>query len=265
MPNPSNLEQIRKYWDLQAEKFGLSPAASWADQNVIDMEIRTINRYLQNGDEVLDVGCANGYSTFHYALQHRLHILGIDYVPEMIDHARERLAKTTEHLDSKVEFAVGDILKIDLPQQKFDKIISTRMVINVGDWTNQLYVLQKCGRALKPGGMLLLSEATIQGWQRMNTFREEWGLSPIPMPGFNNYLDEQKVIESLSSEMDFLEIVNFASTYFVGTRIFKPLIAQLCNMTEKIPDPNMEWNRWFAQLPSYGDYGTQKLFVFQKR
>lgn len=28
--------------------------------------------------------------------------------------------------------------------------------------------------------------------------------------------------------------------------------------------PNMEWNRWFAQLPSWGDYGTQKLFVFRK-
>ena len=29
-------------------------------------------------------------------------------------------------------------------------------------------------------------------------------------------------------------------------------------------DPRMEWNRWFSQLPSWGDYGTQKLFVFQK-
>jgi hypothetical protein len=26
----------------------------------------------------------------------------------------------------------------------------------------------------------------------------------------------------------------------------------------------MEWNRWFAQLPAWGDYGTQKLFVFRK-
>ena len=26
----------------------------------------------------------------------------------------------------------------------------------------------------------------------------------------------------------------------------------------------MEWNRWFAQLPAAGDYGTQKLMIFRK-
>jgi 2-polyprenyl-3-methyl-5-hydroxy-6-metoxy-1,4-benzoquinol methylase len=265
MAQPSKLEQIRKYWDLQATTHGLSPTASWADQNVIDMEIRTISPYLQDGDEVLDIGCANGYSTVHYAMQHTIHIQGIDYVPEMIQNALVRLENIKDQLIGQIEFSVGDILKIELPPQKFNKIISTRMVINVGDWANQLYVLRKCVQALRPGGLLLLSEATMQGWQRMNTFRAEWGLSPIPIPEFNNYLDESQLIGVLAPDMDFLEIVNFSSTYFVGTRVFKPLIAQLNHMAEKIADPLMEWNRWFAQLPSIGDYGTQKLFVFRKK
>ena len=31
-----------------------------------------------------------------------------------------------------------------------------------------------------------------------------------------------------------------------------------------VADPNLQWNRWFAQIPAAGDYGTQKLFVMRK-
>jgi hypothetical protein len=33
----------------------------------------------------------------------------------------------------------------------------------------------------------------------------------------------------------------------------------------RVADPEIEWNRFFSQLPEWGDYGTQKLFVFRKR
>jgi hypothetical protein len=59
--------------------------------------------------------------------------------------------------------------------------------------------------------------------------------------------------------------VNFAGTYFVGTRVIKPLLAQLLDREELIADPSSHWNRWFATLPAAGDYGTQKLLVFRKR
>jgi hypothetical protein len=62
-----------------------------------------------------------------------------------------------------------------------------------------------------------------------------------------------------------LELVNFASTYYVGTRVLKPLLNQALGGLVDVADPKMEWNRWFAQLPAAGDYGTQKLFVFQKK
>ena len=39
------------------------------------------------------------------------------------------------------------------------------------------------------------------------------------MPAFNTYLDEQKVIEFMAGELELVELVNFASTYFVGTRL----------------------------------------------
>jgi hypothetical protein len=85
------------------------------------------------------------------------------------------------------------------------------------------------------------------------------------MPSFNNYLDEEKVAAALAPELELMELVNFASTYFVGTRLIKPLLAAAVNAPLDVADPGAEWNRWMSKLPSRGDYGTQKLFVFRKR
>ena len=77
----------------------------------------------------------------------------------------------------------------------------------------------------------------------MNALRQERGLPDIPMPDSNNYLDEEKVVEALSPDFDIEEIVNFSRTYYVGTRILKPLLAQALGLDFDVADPTMEWNR----------------------
>lgn len=109
-----------------------------------------------------------------------------------------------------------------------------------------------------------MSEATLQGWKQLNRFRREWGFPDIPMPDFNEYLDEDVLRVELPNELRLLEVANFASTYYVGTRLLKPILAKLLGNTALAADPNLEWNRWFSELPAWGDYGTQKLFVFEK-
>ena len=243
--------QVREFWTAQAVEHRQSPAASWSDQMVIEMEIREMAGRLDAGDRVLDVGCANGFSTVQYAREKGIQIRGIDYIPEMIAHASERLREVASELTGKVEFAVGDILNLDEATASFDKLIVTRVIINLDSWDKQVRGLEECARVLKPGGLLLLSEATVQGWARLNEFRAEWGLPPIPMPPFNLYVDQVK-------------IVDFASSYYVGTRVLKPLLAAALGLSDRIADPNMHWNRWMSAVPAIGDYGTQKLFVFRR-
>ncbi|MGI8588258.1 MAG: class I SAM-dependent methyltransferase [Chloroflexia bacterium] len=258
-------DEIRAYWTQQALAHGQSPAASWTDQPVIELEIQTITQYLAEGDRVLDVGCANGFSTVQFAAFQQIAILGLDYIPAMIDAARERLAGLADRLRGTVDFAVGDARQLALPDAQFDKVVVVRVIINLGEWPDQVQGLQECVRMVKPGGLLLLSEATLQGWRRLNALRREWGLPDIPVPGFNNYLDEEMVVAALAPWMELQAIINFASTYYVGSRVLKPMLARACNLEIDVADPLMEWNRWFAQLPSAGDYGTQKLLVFRKR
>lgn len=265
MPERYSIEQIRDFWKHQAIEHGQSPAASWSDQCVMEMEIREILSRLEDGDRVLDIGCANGFSTIQFASQKRVEILGQDYIPEMIEQAKQRSAGLSGKLAGSISFGVGDITALGHAAESFDKVIVIRVVINLGEWPDQLRGLRECARVLKPGGLLLLSEATVQGWRRLNAFRNEWGLPDIPMPPFNNYLDQDLVTKETASMLELVSLVNFASSYYVGTRVLKPLLIQALGAQVAAADPNLHWNQWFSSLPAAGDYGTQKLFVLRKR
>lgn len=260
------LEEIRQHWTENAKTYGSSFAASWNDKYAIELEIKTILQYLQDGEHVIDIGCANGYSTLNYAAVKNIRLKGIDYIPEMIEHAERQLRLLKPSLQADVEFATGNIMALTEPNNHYDKAIVVRVLINLETWENQVLALGECVRILKPGGILLLSEATLQGWQRMNAFRTEWGLESVPMPPHNTYLDERLIAAYVPKiGADLKEIVNFSSTYFVGTRVLKPLLARATGQPALEKQTDIEWNRFFSLLPAFGDYGTQKLFVIQKR
>jgi hypothetical protein len=90
-------------------------------------------------------------------------------------------------------------------------------------------------------------------------------MPPIPEPQFNNYVDEALMRSAAPDLLDLHEISNFSSTYFVGTRVLKPLLAASLGDRVDAARPDMEWNRFFAMLPAGGDYGTQKLFVYRRK
>jgi ubiquinone/menaquinone biosynthesis C-methylase UbiE len=257
-------EEVYDFWTEQAHKHELSPSASWSDHRVIEMEIREIVSRLNNGDHVLDVGCANGYSSVQFACARRVRLRGVDFIPMMIEQARLRAASMPDKLAGSVEFEVGDITALKESSDAYDKVVVIRVLINLGTRERQLRAFHECTRVLKSGGVLLLSEATLQGWQRLNQLRREWGMNDIPMPPFNQYLDQAEVISAVADKLELVEVRDFASTYYVGTRVLKPLIAKATNAPVNVADPGAEWNRWFSQLPAAGDYGTQKLFVFRK-
>ena len=256
--------EIHAYWSSQAQQHGLDPTSSWSDRRAIELEIDAISAWISDALEILDAGCATGYSTARYAAATAGSALGVDYVPEMVAHALERRDGLPSEIRSRLDFRVGDVRKLELEGETLDRVVSTRVVINLSEREEQARALREFARVLRPGGLLLLSEATLQGLERLNALRSEWGLPAIGVPGFNLYLDEDTLAESASPQLDLERVENFASSYFVATRVFKPLLARLSETDIDVADPDAEFNRWAAQLPAAGDYGTQKLFVFRK-
>jgi SAM-dependent methyltransferase len=258
-------DEAFEFWQRQAREHRSSHTASWSDRYAIELELDQLVSRVVDGDRVLDVGCANGFSTLRLATSRRVAVRGLDYVPEMIDEARRALAALPAGSAPVVEFEVGDIMDLDEPSDHYDKVVVTRVVINVGDWNRQRRALAEATRVLKPGGILLLSEACLHGWRSLNRLRSEWGLEEIPMPPFNNYLDADRVVEAMAAEARLVARLDFSSSYYVGTRLLKPLLARATGAPINVADPDMDWNRLCSKLPAVGDYGVQVLFVFEKR
>jgi SAM-dependent methyltransferase len=257
---------IEAFWAAQAEEHGLDPASSWSDRQAIELEVAAISRYIEAGMEILDAGCATGYSTVHFARRDGVRILGIDYIERMIQLAEERRAAMPSEIAARLEFRVCDVRILDgIPAAVFDIVVTTRVIINLGTAADQAEAIHSLGRRVRPGGLLLLSEATVEGWQRLNVLRREWGLPDIRMPSFNLYLEESAVVAAAGDDFALERIEDFASSYFVATRVLKPLLAQAATHKVDVADPSAEFNRWASLLPAAGDYGTQKLFVLRKR
>src|SRR5262249_33279093 len=67
-------ERIEEYWTEQARTHGKEPEASWSDVRVIEMELREIIARIADNDRVLDVGCANGFTTLRLAQARKIDI-----------------------------------------------------------------------------------------------------------------------------------------------------------------------------------------------
>ena len=95
----------------------------------------------------LDLGCGSGRITEYLSDCTGAHITGLDYIPQAIEQARQRTAAKSDRLD----FVVGDINQLDLPQHAFDLILSIDTMYFSNDYRATLRALKA---ALAPGGQM---------------------------------------------------------------------------------------------------------------
>ena len=91
--------------------------------------------------------------------------------------------------------------------------------------------------------------------------RVKVGLEPISYHWHNLYLDEKAFLEQIPSNLELVRIEKFSSLYYLISRVFN---AKLTPDGER-PSYLAEINKIAAQLPSVGDFGPHKLFLFKKR
>lgn len=99
-----------------------------------------------------DIGCGPGYLTTLIAQKHSsLRVVGVDASEEMIRAAD--MNATSAGLTGQVEFRVGDVMSLPIPDSTIDFAVST---FSLHHWPDPACGLTEIHRVLKDGGQLLL-------------------------------------------------------------------------------------------------------------
>ncbi len=111
---------------------------------------------LESTWRVLDVACGNGNATLSAA--HRFcRVVGLDYVPALLERARERAA--AERLN--IDFVEGDAEALPFPAESFDAALSTFGVMFA---PNQEKAAAELTRVVRRGGRIALANWTPEGF-----------------------------------------------------------------------------------------------------
>jgi SAM-dependent methyltransferase len=108
------------------------------------------------GERVLDVACGSGNGALAAARRAWGNTVGVDYVPELLEHGQRRAA--AERL--KVEFVEGDAEELPFEDGSFDIVLS---IFGAMFAPNQERAAAELLRVCRPGGRIGLANWTPEG------------------------------------------------------------------------------------------------------
>lgn len=168
---PDNINQDSRYTELIARE-----AAHWGrvDQDPEHPQLwddpllwqivlerpyaHLIERSLCAGGPALELGCGDGELTLALA-RRGLDVTGIDLSPARVERARENARR--EGLDGPATYEPGDLNLCPLPQRVFGCVIAHDSLHHI---LRLEALLDRVREALRPGGILLVSDFQGAGW-----------------------------------------------------------------------------------------------------
>jgi demethylmenaquinone methyltransferase / 2-methoxy-6-polyprenyl-1,4-benzoquinol methylase len=126
----------------------------WRDQAWRRYAVRAAA--VRPGDTVVDVACGTGDLTEAFALRSpAARVIGIDFTPEMLDVAREKIRRRPAETSGRVTYREGDAQALPLQAADADVVSIAFGIRNVADPAR---AVAEFARILRPGGRLVILE-----------------------------------------------------------------------------------------------------------
>ena len=260
MMNKINKERL-DFWNKRAL---LGENAGSNDFNLKYLEIKELSKFMKDGLKVLELGCGNGITSIEFAKKFNVKITAVDYSEKMIEQAKENLQNNKDHFKGTLSFSVLSLSQLDKLNDKFDLVFTERVLINLNSWDEQKDSLLKISELLNENGIYCMCESSIKALNNINKLRLNFDLTEIIHPWHNTYIDDEK-LEKFNKENNNLTLVetsNFASTYYLFSRVVNARIAKDNNEEVNYSHP---LNLISLKLPIFGDYSQSKLWIFKKK
>jgi len=173
------IKVVNEREDMRLGKFEFlamnNPLRRWSQKHI---ELKIFKDQLKkagielNGKAIMDGGCGSGYSTRLLLSEfHPSHIVAFDFMPEQISLAKKRKLK--------VDFAVGDLTKIDAADGTFDAVFIFGVLHHIPEWAEALLQIS---RVLKLGGVLLVEEPGFRfNWNEFESGIKKAGFEIVDM------------------------------------------------------------------------------------
>lgn len=145
------MDITRRTYDLIGVDFAHTRIKPWPEMEDL------ANRYLADGQKVLDLGCGNG-RILEALKKKRIDYFGIDGSEVLIKEARKKAEQWEIKKMGRVEIKFLDILNLaDLGETSFDAVLMFASFNNIPSWKMRGKVLRETASIVKKGGYLIMT------------------------------------------------------------------------------------------------------------
>jgi ubiquinone/menaquinone biosynthesis C-methylase UbiE len=145
--------------EFMVKSFGEQNTVEYYKEAVLNIglwksEQDLFTRYFKITDNILDIGCGAGRTTVGlYKLKYN-HIIGIDFIPNMVDYAKD----ISTNVGFNINYQVGDVTDLEFNDNSFNgAIFSFNGFMQIPDKRNRIKALNEIRRVLKPSGIYIFT------------------------------------------------------------------------------------------------------------
>jgi SAM-dependent methyltransferase len=268
---PFTLAKIEEHWKQWAVAHGTSLRATTKNKTAKELEVDALARAMARhgvpaGATVLEVGCGNGLNCLELA---RLHpgwrLDGFDFIPEMVAAAEEN--RRNSPCPERLSFRPGNVLDFDRIEglrPAYDAVFTDRCLINLNTAELQTRAISAIATRVRPGGLLVMIENSLQTYANQNLCREKMGLPPRTPDPYNLFLDETRILPHLAAiGLDLLDIEDFISLHDLALYVLVPAVnGGKIDYEHPLVEAAAKLNRAVsAEQPSaFGRFGQNRLY-----